>query len=98
MAPPPFVTCFCTVAKSGFRSSRFGPTFPLVPAAPSVWQLPQFCVKTDLPAALVVAPPPAEPLVVVVAGGAALVVVVVACPLAPSRYAISCGFCPLPCG
>src|SRR5215212_8760293 len=39
--PPPFSTWCCTVATSGARSSRFGPTPPLEPAAASVWQFPQ---------------------------------------------------------
>ena len=49
--PPPFVTCASTVASSGRASSRFGPTEPVAPASASVWQLPQFSVKTALPAA-----------------------------------------------
>src|SRR4051812_400090 len=44
-------------------SSRFGPTWPFVPASASVWQPPQFDVKTCLPAAEALAEPPAAVLV-----------------------------------
>src|SRR3954454_24083545 len=62
IAPPPFSTCFCTVAASGFSWSRSGPTCPLVPASASVWQAPQLAVKTGLPAAASPGAPPAVEL------------------------------------
>src|SRR4051794_23029454 len=51
IGPPPTSTWCCTVAVSGFSSSRFGPTAPVVPASASAWQLPQLAVKTALRAA-----------------------------------------------
>src|SRR3954451_8816466 len=52
MGPPPWMTWFATVSWLGFRSSRFGPTLPLEPAAFSVWQPPHPAeAKTCLPAA-----------------------------------------------
>ena len=39
-------------ALSGLSWSRFGPTWPLVPASASVWQVPQDCVKICLPSAI----------------------------------------------
>src|SRR5436305_1910668 len=70
MIAPPWRTCFSARASDGFRSSRFGPTCPVVPASFSVWQLPQFDVKIALPSgdALVVVPPPPEVEVVGAAG------------------------------
>ena len=41
IAAPPFVTCRSTSASAGLSWSRFGPTFPVAPAAFSVWQPPQ---------------------------------------------------------
>ena len=41
IAPWPFVTRSTASAWSGCASSRFGPIVPVVPAAASVWQLPQ---------------------------------------------------------
>jgi hypothetical protein len=52
MPPPPFRSWRLTVASFGFRSSRFGPTVPLVPASASVWQLPQFVLNSPRAAAL----------------------------------------------
>ena len=49
----PFVTRSITSSFDGFASSRFGPTFPLAPAAASVWQLPQpASAKIALPSTL----------------------------------------------
>ena len=62
IAPPPFSTWCATVACDGFSWSRFGPTFPVDPAAFSVWQPPQ----------------PAEAKTALPSGFAAAVVVVVA--------------------
>src|SRR3954447_5399770 len=68
MTPIPFVTRVTTSAYGGFASSRFGPTWPVVPASFSVWQEPQgWLMKTTLPAAASPRPPP--PLVVVVVDG-----------------------------
>src|SRR4051794_22953732 len=60
MTAPPCRTCFSARASDGLRSSRFGPTCPVVPASFSVWQLPQLAAKIALPfgAALVDVPPP----------------------------------------
>ena len=49
IVPAAALTVASTVAALGFRSSRFGPTLPFVPAAASVWQPPQLEVKTSLP-------------------------------------------------
>jgi hypothetical protein len=49
MAPWPFVTRLMTRLFGGFAWSRFGPTFPDVPASASVWQDAQFVVKIVLP-------------------------------------------------
>src|SRR5690349_24892841 len=70
---PPDVEPFCTnrrtLAWLGFALSRFGPTFPLAPAAASVWHEAQpFAAKTALPATgspWSTSPPPG----VVVGGG-----------------------------
>ncbi len=52
IAPAPFVTRSTTSSMSGCASSRFGPIEPLVPAASSVWQLPQpLAAKISSPAA-----------------------------------------------
>src|SRR5262245_1536567 len=56
--PPPEATCAATVALDGLRTSRFGPTVPDDPAAPSVWQPPHpACDQRSGPLA---APAPAE--------------------------------------
>ena len=53
-----------TLPSGGLVVLRFGPTLPCVPAALSVWQLPQFFLNAALFAAvsaglaLVAAPPP----------------------------------------
>src|SRR6476661_7781395 len=58
MPPPPFSIWLATVALSGFRSSRFGPTEPLVPASLMVWQPPHVLAKSDFPLELLEPPPP----------------------------------------
>src|SRR5215212_1945091 len=71
MTSGPSLIALSTRCLSGFRSSRFGPTCPLVPAALSVWQLPHVPVKSSLPwSASAVAPP-----LPVVAGACCSVVV-----------------------
>src|SRR4051794_19299439 len=62
--PPPFVTCVCVVCRSGFRSSRFGPTWPFVPASLRVWQAPHCLGKICLPCAESCCVPPPPVLVV----------------------------------
>ena len=50
ITPFPFVTALTTDGLGGFRSSRFGPTVPLAPAAARVWQVEQpASMKTAFP-------------------------------------------------
>src|SRR6059058_874218 len=66
IAPPPTVTWWATTSFDGFSWSRFGPTFPLEPAAFSVWQPPHPAeAKTCLPSGFGA---PCGAAVVVVAG------------------------------
>jgi hypothetical protein len=57
---PPGWSAAVTRGAVGLSWSRFGPTVPEVPAALSVWQLPQVLAKSCLPAPGA-APPPAAP-------------------------------------
>src|SRR4051794_29895881 len=88
---PPFLMALRTSDLSGFTWSRFGPTFPFVPASASVWQVPQFCWKSCLPwatsAALPPPPPPPPPVFFPPPDGVVVVVVVVVPPPPPDGAA-----------